>query len=106
MAASHGHQAIVELFLQNGVDLKDRRTGAALLEAIKNGRESIVKILLANGADLDTECQFRGPPLVVAACHGHEAMVKLLLAEGVDPDAVDALIEHLYHMQHSWGTRE
>lgn len=94
LAASNGHEALVELLLeQDGVvaDSKDNHCRTPLLWAAEKGHEVVVKLLLAkDDVDPDSKDRWGKTPLSWAAENGHETVVKLLLAmDGVDPDSKD-----------------
>jgi ankyrin repeat protein len=94
LAASNGHEALVELLLeQDGVvaDSKDNHCRTPLLWAAEKGHEVVVKLLLAkDDVDPDSKDRWGKTPLSWAAENGHETVVKLLLAkDDVDPDSKD-----------------
>jgi ankyrin repeat protein len=97
-AAAKGHERVVELLLQKGVDRdsKDRLGQSPLLWAAANGHEAVLQQLLAiGGVDLnstDNHAEYGQTPLAWAAKKGHVAVVRMLLAQdSVDVNCVDNL---------------
>jgi ankyrin repeat protein len=95
-AAAKGHERVVELLLQKGVDpdSKDRFGQSPLLWAAANGHEAVLQQLLAiDGVDLnstDTHAGCGQTPLAWAAKKGHATVVRMLLAQdSVDVNCVD-----------------
>ncbi|KAK3348897.1 hypothetical protein B0T25DRAFT_503760 [Lasiosphaeria hispida] len=89
LAAYFGHEAVVKLSLDKGVDFeaKDVDNRTPLIWAASSGYEAIVKRLLDEGADFEAKDVDDRTPLDWAAEHGHEAAVKLLLEKGADFEA-------------------
>ncbi|RFU33238.1 hypothetical protein B7463_g3094, partial [Scytalidium lignicola] len=87
-AAGSGHEAVVKLLLENGVDpdSKDKYSWTPLSRAAESGHEAVVKLLLENGVDLNSKDYDGQTPLLQAAGSGHEVIVKLLLEQGSDPN--------------------
>ncbi|KAN0086322.1 hypothetical protein V8E54_000010 [Elaphomyces granulatus] len=86
-AAEKGHEEVVELLFETGVDLesKDSRFSQTPLSwAAMKGHEAVAKLLLEKGVDLESEDRDYHTPLSWAAVKGHEAVVKLLLEKGAD----------------------
>jgi ankyrin repeat domain-containing protein 50 len=81
LAAHFGHDEVVKLLLNSGVDpgLTNR---TPLLLAAKSGYDAVVKLLLANGERIDLEISHYGSPLSGAVQNGHSAVVGLLLERG------------------------
>jgi ankyrin repeat protein len=96
MAAVGGHEAVVKLLLEKGVDpnlkptsgYSDGRTPLSIAAAV--GHEKVVKLLLANdGVDLNSKDNNSRTPLSIAAANGHGAVVKLLLEKGAELESKD-----------------
>ena len=92
-AAENGHEAVVELLLENGAELetRDTRYGQTPLSwAVEKGHEAVVKLLLENGAELETrDTRYGQTPLSWAVEKGQEAVVKLLLENGAELETRD-----------------
>ena len=87
MAAANGHDALVRLFLEQGVNPipnpedpgQDSAIRSLLVLAARNGYESLVRLLLEHGATADRPVVGRyQTTLSVAAEEGHLGIVKLL----------------------------
>lgn len=91
-ASEKGHEATVQLLLEEKVDIgsKDIYGLTPLSWAAGTGQEAIVQLLLAAKADVNSKdnCYHR-TPLLWTAERGHEAVIRLLLAETVDIDSKD-----------------
>jgi hypothetical protein len=89
LAAEHGHQRMVKLLLDKGVDVNAQGGdyGNALQAASVGGHEAVVKLLLNKGADVNAQGGYYGNALYAASEGGHEAVVKLLLNKGADVNA-------------------
>jgi ankyrin repeat protein len=87
-AAGNGHEAVVKLLLEKGVELETKDKSnygqTPLSWAAGNGHEAAVKLLLEKGAELETKSNDGQTPLSYAAWNGHEAVVKLLLEKGAE----------------------
>jgi ankyrin repeat protein len=89
LAASMGHDAILEAFFEAGFPPTwTSKDGKTLLHAAAEGNESTVKLLLKNGVPVD------GPPgvdtpLYIAVGTNHLPIVKALLAAGANPNYRD-----------------
>lgn len=95
-AIKYGHVAIVQLFLDKGVDinLEDKQGRTPLVYAAENGHVAIVQLLLHKGADINLTDSYGGrTPLSYAAMKGHKAVVQLLLDEGVGFMSTDEVIK-------------
>ena len=91
-AASHGHEAVINLLLSNenlDPDSKDNAGSSPLSSAAEKGQETVVSLLLSKGVDPDIKDNNGRSPLSLAALGGHETVVNLLLLEGVAPDSKD-----------------
>ena len=90
-AASHGHEAVVDILLaRDDVDpsLENNRGQTLLSLAASNGREVVVNLLLArDNIDPNFRDKDGQTSLSLAASNGHEAVINILLArDDVDPD--------------------
>ncbi|KAF2643051.1 ankyrin, partial [Massarina eburnea CBS 473.64] len=92
-ASRGGHEQVVKLLLEKGVDINVENGGYygnALQGAVGNGHEDIVKLLVNHGADINTQGKYYDAgqsefynvsALYIAAVEGHEQIAKLLLAQ-------------------------
>jgi ankyrin repeat protein len=80
LAASNGHQAVVELLLAPRADINDKDTMgySALLLAAFHGHKAVVELLLSRGANVHDKDMYGNTALMQAALAGHEAVVELL----------------------------
>ena len=81
LAAQHGHDAIITMLADAGVDLdaKDQRTGSSAIEAAAmNGHESAIRALLQEGASLRLDDGVDNGPFLLAAKGGHVKVLELL----------------------------
>ncbi|CAI7614540.1 unnamed protein product [Penicillium pancosmium] len=101
LASIHGHDAIVQLLIDYGVDPSSTESwmrdpshegesddeGSPLLLAAGRGHESVVRLLISNGVQPDIRLRFydKISGLRVAARNGHLSIVKLLISLGCDP---------------------
>ena len=84
-AAAGGYEAIVQLLLENGADIRTKaRWGQAVIAAAEGGHEAIIRLLLNKGTDTKTMDRYKAMALFEAADSGYEAVVRLLLEDGVD----------------------
>jgi hypothetical protein len=90
-AAEYGHQAVVKLLLNKGVNLesKDNTGRTPLSFAAVGSHEAVVKLLLNKGADLESKDNYGLTPLSWASGRRHEAIVKLLLDKGANLESKD-----------------
>ncbi|KAI5785392.1 hypothetical protein FPQ18DRAFT_87085 [Pyronema domesticum] len=89
-----GHEGIVRILLERGVDvnLADGNNRTALSWASENGHDSVVKLLLqADGIDINSkDSEYDRTALSWASENGHDSVVKLLLqADGIDINSKD-----------------
>lgn len=90
LAAEHGHQRMVKLLLDKGVNVNADKDfyDNALYAASRKGHKQIVKLLLDAGANVNTKNRYDNTYTLYAASEsGHEAVVKLLLEKGADVNA-------------------
>ena len=86
IAALGGHDHIVLLLLEKGLDIERQGPfGTPLRAASLMGHESTIRILLDRGAKVGA-CGYLGDALQAAAMKGHVLITKLLLQEGADPN--------------------
>jgi ankyrin repeat protein len=76
-AAENGHEAVVGLLLEKGLDDDGR---VALYWAAENGHEEAVGLLLKNGVDVNAKDEYGSTALHWAAFTGQEAVELLLKA--------------------------
>ncbi|KAL4879893.1 ankyrin repeat-containing domain protein [Aspergillus karnatakaensis] len=88
-AAGAGHEPIVRLLLDNGVESH----ADALAYAAGNGYVSIAGLLLQHGAQVNSPGKAFNEtyktPLLWAACHDHTDIIRMLLSHGADASSVD-----------------
>lgn len=83
---------MLELFLENGVDLKDTdNEGVSALDmAIKFKRKDVIQFCIDNGFDLNSTKRKSGiTPVMLAACFSDYEMMQVLLDGGGNINAVD-----------------
>lgn len=99
-AAEYGHDGMVELLLDFGVDPNSRDSNGThpsqnnqgrtpLMWAAMNGHPRVVELLLARGADPSIEERDGRQPLSWAAEHGRPRVVKLFLDRDVEINRKD-----------------
>jgi ankyrin repeat protein len=91
MAATNGHDAVVECLLSRGADLllRDELGGTALHCACMNGAPSTVALLVSKGANLHA-CDRNGrPPHFHTAFLDNVPVLEWLLAHGIDRESRD-----------------
>lgn len=95
IAASTGHEPVVNLLLSNGADPNhsNKSKETALLLASSGGHEPVVQLLLKNGADPHISDNDGNTALFLAAGEGHELVVQLLLDCGANPNLLNKLGE-------------
>lgn len=91
IAAEHGREDVVELFLgQYKVDPNQYVHYTPLFLATQNGHYGVCKLLVDAGANVDLVDDTHGcTPLHLAASNNHLAIMRLLLENGAAPDATD-----------------
>ena len=98
VACEEGHQWVVQLLLERGVQVNivDMETETALTMASRRGHKEIVRLLIAAGADVNLASRHH-TPLCEAARSGHTEIVAMLIEAGADPNAEDsgALVDAL-----------
>jgi hypothetical protein len=98
-AAQYGHERLVQLLLDNGVDIEAKDTSGdgmgdtPLHRASRNGHEKVVALLLKRGAD-HTYPSGGFTALHRAADNGQEGVARVLLDNGAKINAMDKF----------WGT--
>jgi ankyrin repeat protein len=85
-AAALGHQAVVELLIAQGADLKARNGEGvtALHGAADSGRKEVCELLLAKGADINVQDNDGATALGFATIADKIEIVRLLVAKGAD----------------------
>merc|ERR1712216_333392 len=91
VAASYGHNAVVEQLLIAGmeVDLTDRKRRTALHLASAGGHPKLIAGLIANGACVNARDSSYRTALHYAAAEQQLECLELLLSKGVDPEITD-----------------
>lgn len=80
-ASFEGHETIVQLLLDQGIDVNAQGGvyGNALQAASESGYEKVIQLLLDKGADVNAQSGIYGNALEVASYKGHEKVMQLLL---------------------------
>lgn len=93
VAAAHGSEEIVKLFLELGVNvnLQDDRTDCALSFAARLEKRVVAKLLLDHGASVNQWTKHSVSPLSAAAKDGSYEMIQLLLDRGASPNSGEAI---------------
>ncbi|RFU35773.1 hypothetical protein B7463_g564, partial [Scytalidium lignicola] len=88
-AAKGGHEAVVQLLLESGADIKakDRFKGTALIKAAQYKHEAVVRLLLENNADTEAEDRYERTVLIEAAKRGHKVIMQMLLKNRANIEA-------------------
>ncbi|KAB8276988.1 ankyrin repeat-containing domain protein [Aspergillus minisclerotigenes] len=87
-AAKTGHDGVVKLLLENGVDAEAKLDGgkSPLLWTVEHGSTDMVEFLLDKGVGLEARDSYGRTALFVAADKGYCEIVHLLKNAGADPD--------------------
>ncbi|KMP10199.1 hypothetical protein CIRG_09880 [Coccidioides immitis RMSCC 2394] len=72
----------VQLLLEKGEIICDKRHHTALCAASRKGREDMVRLLLDHGSNINAESRSCGSALYEAAKEGHVSLVHFLLSNG------------------------
>jgi ankyrin repeat protein len=93
VAASWGHNRVVEWLLRHGTDVNVRGEGnrTPLNLACMYGHKQVVEFLIAHGADVDARIDVGWTPLHEAVWHSNYDSVLLILQAGGDIDAQQSL---------------
>lgn len=100
LATKNGHDAIITVLAEAGVDLdaRDQRTGMSVIEiAAMNGHESAIRVLLKNGAFLQHTSSAETSALHLAAARGHPGAIRVLLEFGFPANNYDSQGETALH---------
>ncbi|KQK18735.1 potassium channel KOR1 [Brachypodium distachyon] len=89
LAASKGHEDIVQFLVHEGADinLTDKFGNTPLLEAVKQGHDRVAKLLFRKGAKLKLENA--GSHLCMAVSNGDTDFIRGALAYGANADSED-----------------
>ena len=101
-ASLGGHERIVQMLLDKGVDVNAQGVdyGYALQAASVHGYDQVVRMLLDKGADVNAQGGEHGHALQAASAGGHEQVVMMLLNKGVDVNAPGRWHMDIEH--HEW----
>ncbi|KAL9633768.1 MAG: hypothetical protein Q9204_003260 [Flavoplaca sp. TL-2023a] len=87
-AASGGHDSILRLLLDGGLDIEhEGQYGRPLRSASLFGHESTVQLLLNRGAKVSADSSVENA-LEAAVMNGHVSIVTSLIQEGIDPNII------------------
>lgn len=87
LAATAGHQKVVEILLNHGADIEaqsERTKDTPLSLACSGGRYEVVELLLTRGANKEHRNVSDYTPLSLAASGGYVNIIKLLLSHGAE----------------------
>ncbi|XP_048251523.1 serine/threonine-protein phosphatase 6 regulatory ankyrin repeat subunit C-like [Haliotis rufescens] len=87
MAVLKGHQAVFDLLVSEGCDLrvKDRYGDNILQKACEGGNVQIVEYIVSHGiVDINSTGHARRAPVLWAVLNGHKAVFDLLVSKGCD----------------------
>lgn len=87
LAATAGHQKVVEILLNHGADIEaqsERTKDTPLSLACSGGRYEVVELLLNRGANKEHRNVSDYTPLSLAASGGYVNIIKLLLSHGAE----------------------
>ncbi|CAG2056166.1 unnamed protein product, partial [Timema podura] len=87
LAATAGHEKVVEILLNHGADIEaqsERTKDTPLSLACSGGRYEVVELLLTRGANKEHRNVSDYTPLSLAASGGYVNIIKLLLAHGAE----------------------
>ncbi|KAH9609278.1 hypothetical protein KSS87_011625 [Heliosperma pusillum] len=89
LAASRGHEDIVQFLIQERVDVNslDNMGTTPLLEAIKKGHDKVAALLRDEGATIDVKND--GSVLCTTVANGDSEFLKRLLSNGINPNSKD-----------------
>ncbi|KAH9605867.1 hypothetical protein KSS87_001491 [Heliosperma pusillum] len=89
LAASRGHENIVQFLIEERVDINglDNMGTTPLLEAIKNGHDKVAALLQNKGATMDVKNV--GSVLCTTVANGDSEYLKRLLSNGISPNSRD-----------------
>ena len=106
-AAVGGNEAVVQLLVDKGADIKAKgNDGETVLHSAAWGRnEAVVRLLVNLGADVITEDNGGKTVLHWASFRGNEAVVQLLVDKGADVKAKDKNGLTVLHSA-AWGRNE
>lgn len=88
VAARQGHQAILELLIEQGADVNPPGH-SPLYEAASLGHNGIARSLINAGSDINARNDMGRTPLHAAAGNGHVHVIRQLLERGAKIDVVD-----------------
>ncbi|CAN9196489.1 unnamed protein product [Alternaria alternata] len=91
LAVQRGNEAVVQLLVKKGADVKakDNDGWTVLHSAARGGTEAVVRLLVEKGADVNANDKYGKTALHFAAEEGNEAIVRLLVNRGADVKAKD-----------------
>jgi ankyrin repeat protein len=93
LASKNGHQDIVNLLLERGIDInqKDEDGRNALHLASWYGHQETVQLLIENRIDIKQTDEFGLNALHLASRYGHSVIVQILIKKGMDIRQKDSL---------------